>query len=176
MLRVCSMLVLVACSKPATTTSTSGSGSSGGSATAATTPVADAPTATPAVDPCSAQGIGLGSARELIAWTPPAGCSVAGDTANKVVYPARPACTATPPAVASGPILVATTRSFSPAQVGLRAFDDGKTITFVSVQRSNCPNDPRPMPGPNQTFVFTVPTEGARKFDDRSCTMPRACP
>lgn len=71
--------------------------------------------------------------------------------------------------------LIVTSRSFSPAQIGLDVYDDGKKITFVSRQRSPCKNDPRPMPGPNVTFLFEAPA-GARTFSDGSCTVETKCP
>lgn len=70
--------------------------------------------------------------------------------------------------------LVVVTRSFSPAQVGLEALDDGKKVTMVSRQRLPCPRDPRPMPGPDSAFAYTL-TSGARTFAEASCNVETKC-
>ncbi len=71
--------------------------------------------------------------------------------------------------------LVVTARSASPAEVGIDVYDDGKVVTFVSRQRPSCKNDPRPMPGPNTTFLYQLGA-GARTFAEGSCNVERTCP
>ena len=66
------------------------------------------------------------------------------------------------------------TRSFSPAQVGLDALDDGKKLTLVSRQRLPCPKDPRPMPGPDSAFAYTL-SSGTRTFAETSCNIEVKC-
>ena len=71
--------------------------------------------------------------------------------------------------------LVAAAYTLSPAGVGLGAFDDGKTVTLVSRQRSPCPGDPMPMPM-NSTAWFVLPTGGERTFGAAACTVESTCP
>jgi len=171
MIRFGVMLVVAACSskKPS---STGGSGSSGSSEVVAK-------------DPCSAQELGLTGATELKRWEPSNGCDIERPPVPKVLNDLKEVGAALdcskmggggPPLEFDGPVVV-TSRSFSPAQTDLKAFDDGTTITFVSVQRSPCPNDPRPMPGPVQGFAFgPLASGGSRTFADRACTVPARCP
>jgi hypothetical protein len=166
------VLLLVACSskKPSSTGGAGSSGSSVGSA---------------ATDPCSASALGLGSATELTTWSPSNGCDLPRPAVPTLLSDLKAIaeaidCNATggggPPLVFDGPVVV-TMQSFSPAQTAFKAFDDGTTITFVNVQRSPCPNDPRPMPGPSSPFGFgPLATGGSRTFADRACTVPARCP
>jgi hypothetical protein len=133
-------------------------------------------------DTCVATGRSLG--KKLTAWKPPAGCTVKGGAhAPKLLASdadARAHVACEDPKASLGidfakQQLVVTARSFSPAQVGLDVYDDGKQITFVSRQRSPCKNDPRPMPGPDTTFVFET-TGGTRTFADGSCNVESKCP
>ncbi len=71
--------------------------------------------------------------------------------------------------------LIVTARSYSPAQVGLDVYDDGKVVTFVNRERSPCKGDPQPMPGPGTTLLFQA-AAGARTFVDGSCTVATKCP
>src|SRR5688500_5320968 len=100
------VLVLAACSKPATSSSGSGPGTGAGSQ---------------ASDPCSAEAIGLPGASKLERWTPPSGCTINPQTrdgvmiADQTAFDAQIACAAG--SQPFGQPLVVTTRSFSPAQV-----------------------------------------------------------
>ena len=72
--------------------------------------------------------------------------------------------------------LLAIERTLSPATVGIDAYDDGKTITWVSRQRNPCPGEPPPMPVP-ATFVFSAAgLTGDRAFAESTCTVDIKCP
>lgn len=182
-----------ACGKPApssTTGSGSGSAAEAGSATAgsqAARPDTTATVNTPAsddADPCSANKLGLTGAKKLGHKLLRAGCRPKPSAAPQLITTEAQFANLVECAdKATGDahnwtagMLVVATRSPSPAEVGVIAYDDGKAITFVSMQRTNCPNDPRPMPGPNETHVFVAEPNGTRTFADRACTVQRACP
>lgn len=138
--------------------------------------------ADPKPDPCSAQGLGLPKAKPLAAWTPPAGCTASGANTPALLATeadAKAAVTCKDPKTKLGvdfakSALVVTSRQWSPATVGLLAFDDGKTVTLVSRQRKPCPDDPRPMPTPAITSVFLA-AKGARTFAEASCSFEPKC-
>ncbi len=133
-------------------------------------------------DPCGAAALGLGSAKALTAWKAPATCTVksigSSTTVIRTESDAKEAF-----ACKTGQLgldwktksLVVSTSSWSPAQVGLSAFDDGHTITLVSRQRAPCKNDPQPMPTPAISSLFLGGT-GARTFEQSSCTIVTKCP
>jgi hypothetical protein len=132
---------------------------------------------------CDATAKTMGKATKLAAWKPPADCTpkpVGNVKAIGTEADALPQfeCKGTTTKLGidfKQRQLVVTTRSFSPAQVGLDVYDDGKQITFVSRQRIPCKDDPRPMPGPDTTFLFT-PASGARTFAEGSCSVATKCP
>lgn len=135
----------------------------------------------PAKDPCGAAALGLGSATALAPWRPPAGCTPRGGETTVLraaaELEARLECAggATHGFDFSKQALVAAAYTLSPAGVGLGAFDDGKTVTLVSRQRSPCPGDPMPMPM-NSTAWFVLPTGGERTFGAAACTVESTCP
>lgn len=138
-----------------------------------------------AKDPCSPQELGLAGATELERWEPSNSCSIERPPIPKVLNDLDEVGAALdcsriggggPKLEFDGPVVV-TSASFSPAQTDFRAFDDGTTVTFVSVLRTPCPGDPRPMPSPIQAFGFgPLASGGSRAFADRACTMPAQCP
>ena len=161
----------VLCLVAAAACSKSGSGtSSGGSAT--TTP--------PANDPCGAAALGLGSATKLEPYQLPAGCELV-DVGEAIILrsaadaEAHVRCGDAPFAHDfSKQALVVKQDTLSPASTGIVAFDDGTRLTWVTMQRSPCPDDPRPMPVPIR-LVFAIEQDAAREFDAKTCTYHPAC-
>ncbi len=70
--------------------------------------------------------------------------------------------------------LVLSARMLPPAGVGTSIVDDGATVTFISRQRKNCANDPRPMPM-TVVHAFLLPAGAARTFGDATCTVESTC-
>lgn len=132
------------------------------------------------VDGCDLHALGLGASKRLPAWLPPPGCSFAGASGaahTEAELQARMHCT-TP--TASGvdfgtSHIVVASRTLSPASVGTDIIDDGTTITFLSKQRANCPDDPLPMPM-TQNLAYLLPAGASRGSADRACTIARSCP
>lgn len=121
---------------------------------------------------------------KVAAYKPPADCTPkGGDRAPHLITSeddARPNLACKDPKAKLGVDfkkhhLIVTSRSPSPAEVGMDIYDDGKVVTFVSRQRSPCKTDPRPMPGPNTTYLMKI-TSGARTFAEGSCNVERKCP
>jgi hypothetical protein len=138
---------------------------------------------TKAPDGCTASALRLGTAKQLDSLKLPAGCETQGSAAGtgmletEAALRERLACK--DPKAKLGvdfkkTAVVATAVSYSPAQIGLLVYDDGKTVTFVSMQRRPCKNEPRPMPGPSRTFLFPA-TKGARTFAHAACTVDTKC-
>ncbi len=136
----------------------------------------------PAADPCGAAALGLAGATPLAVWTPPPGCAPTDgfgrppEITSEAAFGAQLAC---PAGTASGvdfavEALRATRQMLSPAGIGTRVFDDGKTLTYVAMQRPNCPDDPRPMPMEAPLVVRLAP--GPRAIAERVCTVARTCP
>jgi len=132
---------------------------------------------------CEATAQKHAKSTKLVAYKPPAECTTQGGvqepTAVTKESKARPFVTCKDPKTKFGvdfakQQLIVTARSMSPAQVGIDVYDDGKVITFVSRDRSPCKNAPRPMPSPNETFVYPAKA-GARTFTEASCTVPTKC-
>ncbi|MCE9575801.1 MAG: hypothetical protein K8W52_21810 [Deltaproteobacteria bacterium] len=133
-------------------------------------------------DPCGALALGLTGATLAPAYTFPAGCAPTAAFASGPViasdadFAAQLAC---PAGTATGvdftrEVLRAARRTLSPAGAGTRVMDDGKTLTYVSMQRPNCPGDPMPMPMEVPMLVRTTP--GDRAIAERVCTVARSCP
>lgn len=133
---------------------------------------------------CEATAKAMGKVTKLGAWKPPADCTAKGI----VLAPrsltkeadARDHVACKDPKAKLGVDfakrqLIVTSRTASPAEAGIDGYDDGKKITFVSRQRIPCRTDPRPMPGPNQTFLYEAGA-GARTFADASCNVEPKCP
>ena len=173
--RVLVLVAFLGCSKPSPS-SPPPTGSGAGSATTTTTPP-------PANDTCSPAALGHPGATTLAAWTPPAGCKVEQSNSPRVLSTEADIRAALDCADAKAPlgldvatqVLIVTSTSWSPAQVGLDAIDDGTRVFFVSRQRPPCPDDPHPMPTPPITSAFLA-KPGARTFDQTSCTVARTCP
>lgn len=133
-----------------------------------------------AKDPCGAAALGLAAATALAPWTPPAGCTPRGQGTAIVRTAAeldgRLACAggASHGFDLASQGLVAVAYTMSPASVGLIAYDDGKTVTLVSRQRSPCPDDPLPMPMQGAAW-FVLPTGGERTLADAVCTVESTC-
>lgn len=136
----------------------------------------------PQKDTCSIEALGLGSAKPMTAWQAPAGCTVRPATEPLMVRTeihgkAQFEC---PEGTVLGidwkhETVVVSTKSWSPAQVGVAAFDDGAKITLVDRQRSPCPGDPQPMPSAPVTSLF-LGKAGKRTFAHAVCTVPTSCP
>lgn len=131
----------------------------------------------PKPDPCAVAG-----ATKLAAWKVPDGCAVkdAGEPTwirTDADLAAHLVCGAdVPEQDLPAPPLLAVERTLSPATVGIDAYDDGKTITWVSRQRNPCPGEPPPMPVP-ASFVFVASgLTGDRAFADKICTVDIKCP
>jgi len=170
-MRLALVLLIVGCHASSTGGGSSAGGSSGASGDDKSTG------ATP--DPCGAAALGLGTAKPLAAWTP-AGCTAKGGGPAVIASDADAAaqldCTSPLGIDFAKQALVVVTRSWSPAQTGELAFDDGSKVTLVSRQRSPCPDEPRPMPTPPITSLFLTDANGARTFAQGSCTVATTCP
>lgn len=126
-------------------------------------------------DPCDPTALNLPSAKPLPALALAGECAFTGTQLLKSEAEARErfAC-AVGKVDWSKQSVVVTRRMLSPAMVGFDALDDGAKITFVSRQRSPCPDDPRPMPI-EQTHAYVVPAGADRTFAETSCTVPTKC-
>ncbi len=132
---------------------------------------------------CAPDRVGLAAARPVPMWRPPEGCTRANHAGQ--TFPVRSeeelraqyTCPDGVPVAIdfSRDQLVLADGMLSPAQVGTDLYDDGTTITFVSRQRTNCPDDPRPMPTPF-TVAFLLPAGAERVYAAASCTVRRGCP
>lgn len=131
---------------------------------------------------CEPQTLGLGDAKPVAPWKAPAGCTprvsgegpvvVRSDTDMSAYYTCPPG---TPMGVDfKTHALVLSSRMLSPAGVGTTIVDDGAKVTFISRQRKNCPNDPRPMPM-SVVHAFLLPAGAARTFGDATCTIESTC-
>ncbi len=184
------VMFVYACSKPAPSTGGSaGSAETGSASDSAGSAGSARPNAAEAAvvldtDPCSADQLGLTGAKKLSRKLLRSGCRPKESAPPQLLtseeqFTKQVDCTDKATGAShnwSAGMLVVATRSPSPAEAGVLAYDDGKVITFVSMQRTPCPDDPRPMPGPNETHVFIAEPNGARTFADRACTVQRACP
>jgi hypothetical protein len=154
-------LASAACSRPGPDTRAAGSGESD----------------THASSPCSPAALGLGSARRLPAWKPPATCTITAPSEPQIVTNATGVldCTEAEPGIDfTRQRLLAQERMLSPATVEIVAFDDGTTITLVSRQVTPCLDDPRPMPVPT-TLLYLVDAERSRVLAEATCTERRTC-
>ena len=131
-------------------------------------------------DPCSPVALRLPAAAALTPWKPPVGCGTRKVIGNVLIKTdAQAAKTFDCPGTKLGidfsntGILVSS-RTLSPATVGIDALDDGKTVTLVNRFRRPCAKESRPVPVP-MTFMFLI-TRGDRRFSDASCTVDAACP
>lgn len=185
------VLFVLACGKSAPSSSGSSGSAAGsaeaGSATGSQAARPDSVGNTPSpedTDPCSPKQLGLAGARKLGHKLLRSGCRPKDSAAPQLItteaqFATQIECADKTTGDAhnwTAGMLVVQTRSPSPAEVGMIGYDDGKAITFVSMQRPPCPNDPQPMPGPNETHVFVAEPPGARTFADRACTVKRDCP
>jgi len=159
---------LVACAKPGTGTASSGGSGSPGTGNDSA---------------CSAAALGLGAAKQLETWKPPAGCTPAPASAWAFPKFLRTAaevegafnCTAEAAGLdVAQRSLVVSQRTLSPAGLGTNVFDDGKVVTFVERSRKNCPNDPLPMPM-SYPLYFLLPAGAERDFKQLSCTVETRC-
>jgi hypothetical protein len=132
-------------------------------------------------DPCSAAAMKLGSATKLTPHQLPDACTAnvpEGDARIVTSIEAAGETFACPGAVVldfATTGLAVTRRTLSPATVGVDAYDDGKTVTWVTRFRSPCPNDPHPMPVP-ATLLYLLPNPGERAFAEANCTVETKCP
>jgi hypothetical protein len=126
---------------------------------------------------CDLASIGLGRATSL-SYRAPEGCRWKG--AERVPIRSEEAFhTAFGCAAASGidfakNELRVETRTLSPATVGIDVVDDGAKITFVSRQRSPCPNEPPPMPI-GVPVAYVAPAKSARPTSDAVCNVTLPC-
>jgi hypothetical protein len=131
-------------------------------------------------DPCSPAALNLPKAKPLVAWQPPAGCEVHDASIPKIVRTPADAKTRFECKETlfgfdfSTQGLLVAQRTLSPGTTGIDVLDDGKTVTFVSKQRTPCPDDPKPSPAP-VSLVFAVGA-GDRAFAEASCTVETKCP
>lgn len=128
-------------------------------------------------DPCAVAG-----AKQLPAWTVPQGCSVKVATDPTWIRTDADIATYLPcgPDVPEfdypAPPLLTIHRTLSPSTLGIDAYDDGKTITWVSRQREACPGEYPPMPAPvNYVFVASGLT-GDRVYAESRCRVAFKCP
>jgi len=134
------------------------------------------------VEPDAGRGPSLAAARPVPAWRPPEGCERANDAGQTVTVRSEEQLRAIyvcPAGAVSGidfaaNHLVLADRMLSPAQIGSDIYDDGTTITFVSRQRTSCPDDPQPIPTP-YTVAFLLPAGAERAYAEASCTVRQAC-
>jgi len=134
------------------------------------------------IDPCGLEALGLTGATLAPTYQLPDGCAPNTAFASSPViaseadFAAKVAC---PAGTSAGvdftrEVLRGARRTLSPGGVGTRVVDDGKTLTYVSMQRPNCPGDPMPMPMQIPMLVRTTP--GDRAIAERVCTVLRSCP
>ena len=154
-----------------------GATTDGASAGAGTTTTADAGTAASAG--CDLAALGLGSAKAVPFWQPPAGCEAIGGPAPATIPVASEQEFAVQFTCAGGVTsgidfardqIVVQHRHLSPASAGGEVVDDGTTVTFVTHYRHNCPDDPRPMPM-EYSATFLIPAGAKRAFADTYCTV-----
>ena len=137
----------------------------------------DKDTPTPAtVDPCSAEGLKLTGAKPAGGWEPPEGCSATGTAQTFVRSEAELArVLACPAGTSTGldftrHVVAFVPMMLSPSMAGITAFDDGKTITVVSIFNEPRPGEPHiagtPVPNP---MWFLFPAGSARTIADVSC-------
>ncbi len=168
------LLVVAAC----TPKGAPSSGDSGATATATTTAAATAAATAPACRPPE-----LGEDARLAPWTPPAGCKWTTDAGTSTLVRSEAQLVAilgcksprTSDIDFEKVTLVVTSRISSPATVGTDAYDDGKSVVFVSRQRSACPGERPPMPVP-ATYAFLLPAKTARTFAEATCAQVWTCP
>jgi hypothetical protein len=129
-------------------------------------------------DPCAPETLGLAGAKRLAAFPAPASsCSITAPELPEIITVATRVfdCKGAQHGFDfERHRLLAHERTLSPATVGVDAYDDGRTITFVGRQRAPCPGDPRPMPVP-VTLLYTIETSGERTFAEAACTVTPAC-
>jgi hypothetical protein len=137
-----------------------------------------------ATDPCMPQKLGLTGAKVVPLWKAPIGCQPVGAGGLNPPTPIHDeaefkqafSCS---PDVPSGidfgqNELLVSAGMLSPAGVGARVVDDGKTTTIISLFRSPCPSDYPPMPVPF-TLAYLMPVKSARTYAESSCTFPPDC-
>ena len=131
-------------------------------------------------DPCSPVALNLPKAKPLVAWQPPAGCTLHDTSIPKIIRTAEDSktrfeCKTETVAFdfASRGLLVAE-RTLSPGTMGIDVLDDGKTVTFVSKMQPPCPNE-TPAKPTAISLVYAIGT-GDRAFAEASCTVERKCP
>jgi hypothetical protein len=117
-------------------------------------------------------------------WKAPAGCQVvsaAGSSSPTAIHSEaefKQAFTCAPEASSGVDFavndLLVSARTLSPAGVGARVADDGKTTTIISLFRSPCPSDYPPMPVPF-TLAYLMPVKSVRTYAEASCTFPPDC-
>lgn len=131
---------------------------------------------------CEPQALGLGDAKPVALWKAPEGCTPRLGGSGPVVVHNEAELGAYYTCPAGAPMgvdfkthaLVLSSRMLSPAGVGTTIVDDGAKVTFISRQRKNCPNDPRPMPM-SVVHAFLLPAGAARSFGDATCTIESTC-
>lgn len=123
-------------------------------------------------DRCAVAG-----ASKLAAWPIPQGCAVKdAREPTWIRTDADVAAHLTCGVDAQALPLLAVERTLSPATIGIDAYDDGKTITWVSRQRKPCPGERPPMPVP-ASFVFVATgVTGERADAESTCTVEIKCP
>ncbi len=127
-------------------------------------------------DTCAVAG-----AKQLPAWPVPQGCSVKASSeptwirtdADLAAY--LPCGPEVPEFDFPAPPLVAVQRTLSPATVGIDAYDDGTTITWVSRQRNPCPGEYPPMPVPVSYVFVASGATGDRAYAESTCTVAFKC-
>jgi hypothetical protein len=140
------------------------------------------PTAEAAPDPCGAAALKLAGAKLLVEYKKPEFCE-AQITSGRAVMKSqvdfdRYFRCAKDHQIAidwKKQALVFDAWMMSPAAAGLDAYDDGKVITFVTRDRSPCPNDPHAMPITLQKYFVLAAGGAGRTYADASCTMPAHC-
>ncbi len=132
---------------------------------------------------CSPQTLGLGAAKHLVNWQPPAGCQgPSGGSPTPVVIRSEADFALSFHCVPEAPSgvnfanddLVISTRMLSPAGAGSSVFDDGQTTTIVSLFRTPCEGGPMPMPM-GYTLGFLLPAHSTRVFAEKTCTLEAHC-
>lgn len=132
----------------------------------------------PLPDRCTAAALGIPGV-EAPSYRLPPGCALAvthgADAIVATVAEAETVITC-PPGTARDLDLpregvIARQALLSPAGTGFRLFDDGATLTFVSLQRSPCPGDPLPMPTP-AAFAWRINAPSTpRTIASATCTV-----
>jgi hypothetical protein len=125
----------------------------------------------------------LTGATEIPVWAPPSGCTASGKARAFVRSDADLAKVLMCPKGTSLGVdwtkrsIVFVPAMLSPQGLGFKAYDDGKTVTHVSMYSTPCPDEPRiagtPVENPSW---YVVPDTADRTVAETGCREPCSRP